>query len=317
MVEESSSRVKCILYIHFYQESEIIIGTEKDVISLKQHGNPGEFVVYETNNSKIARNDSGYRVAFLWYDEKTQYQSLKKVRILKTETGNKGKQGFCMEHEPNKLFDSVDNLIYGGRNDPDSGMAKPFDVSRTQLGRVVSSPSLNREGSQSSPDIRGQGNHFQPKPVITGLSPNLADSRATSRSLTGLNVQNTDHIHYNQADVRKLLFGKPLGTYVIHKGEEDTEHKPYDIYVNDKSMTHPGTNKIKKMYVYHKDGSYLLGNDQSLKYKSLNELVSRNRSTFIHPIENNSERSKPYEHHIRPPVDPKVEYIDFHNRKKR
>jgi hypothetical protein len=255
----------------------------------------------------------------MWYDEKTQYQSLKKVRILKTERGNKGGPGFCMEHEPNNWFDNVDKLVIASRNDPESGMKTPFDVSSIQLERMVSSKSLNREGSQSSPDIRGQGNHFQPKPMPNRLSVKLGETRVSSRSLTVLNVENTHPILHNKPDVRKLLFDKPFGTYVIHQGNENTEFKPYDIYVNEKSTPQKGIIKVKKMYVYkdQRDGSYMLGNDQSLKYESLNDLVSRNKSKFIHPLEDNSDGSKPHQQHNRPPVDAKVEYLDFNKHRER
>ena len=74
------------------------MGTEKDVGLLKQHGKPGDFVLYEKNQG-LRGNDSGFRIAFIKHDKETNFESsLRKVRILKTEDRNKGRPGFCLEH---------------------------------------------------------------------------------------------------------------------------------------------------------------------------------------------------------------------------
>ena len=192
------------------------MGTEKDVGLLKQHGRPGDFVLYEKNQG-IRGNDSGFRIAFIKHDKETNFESsLRKVRILKTEDRNKGRQGLCLEHEPNKWSDTLDTLLSTWRNDPHLGIDTPFDSSILQTKNAPSLttnlPSVQRKRSLSSPVTLARFSQNDKTKPSRALSPNnMLSNRSNSQSLISLDDPNIDHVFYNEPNVKTLLEGKPEG----------------------------------------------------------------------------------------------------------
>ena len=283
-----------------------MLGSEKDIITLKMQGEVGDFVLYE-KNYLTQGDDSGYRIAFLKANEGTHTESVvRKIRILKTESKNRGRQGFCMEHEPCKWFDSLDALINTYKDDPASGMLKPFDVSIYSTKTL--SPFLKKSLSRSSPDILKRVNDHD---RIT--SPNRAinkfhESREMSHSLSDINNPNIDRVHFNENNVSSLLTGKPEGTYVIHKGKENSEQKPFDVYVNSKYSNKTGKLRIDKHPIHkYQNELFLIGNDQTLRYDSLKQLIIGNRSKFRTPLESSFAGSKP---NLFPSQQEMGDYID-------
>ena len=192
------------------------MGTEKDVGLLKQHGKPGDFVLYEKNQG-LRGNDSGFRIAFIKHDKETNFESsLRKVRILKTEDRNKGRPGFCLEHEPNKWSDTLDTLLSTWRKDPHLGIDTPFDGSiqqtKTTLSPSTNLPSVQRKRSLSSPNTLARFSQKDKAKPSRALSPNnMLSNRSNSQSLISLDDPNIDHVFYNEPNVKTLLEGKPEG----------------------------------------------------------------------------------------------------------
>ena len=207
------------------------MGTEKDANLLKQYGKPGDFVLYEKNQG-VKGNDSGFRIAFIKHDKETNFESsLRKVRVLKTEDRNKGRQGLCLEHEPNKWSDTLDSLLNTWMTDPHLGIDTLFDSSifqpKNASSLATNLPSVQRKRSLSSPNNLARFSQKDKTKPSRALSPNnMLSNRSNSQSLISLDDPNIDHVFYNEPNVKTLLEGKPEGNkcfpqieslYVLYK----------------------------------------------------------------------------------------------------
>ena len=279
--------VRVFIHLYLFQRPKDMWGTEKDIVTLKHHGLPGDFIIFEKKYASHG-SDSAIRIAFLKCDEDTNNESVaRKIRVIKTETQNRGKMGYCMEQEPNKWFDSIDMLVNSCKNNPSYGFQTPFNVSVYST-RIISEPPLSPPGDQKQMfrSISKSESEYITKPPARKLKPN----DKLSQSMKHLDIGNDheiDRVIYEEDDPQSLLSGQPEGTFIIHKGRENKELNPFSIYLNGQYMNKEGKLRIKKIIVHknQEDGTLSLSSDKSnTKYYSLKEVISRNRSMFKHPL---------------------------------
>ena len=223
-------------------------------------------------------DDSGFRVAFI--DE-----GLKKIRIFQNEM-SRGKKVFCLETEPGRWYNSLEQMIDDCKSDSDTKIRQQFDLND------YSSKSIFRNHSMSSPDISASSTHnsLHPKRYSGPSGPRkIEGSRDISKSLNSLVDGNIDRVISNIPKVHKLLDGKDQGTYLIHEGKNNTYEQPYDVYFSEQSFKENISKlKIKKLYV-HRDkydrDRYYLSNDREIKFDSLKDLIIYNKVRFKMPLD--------------------------------
>ena len=76
-----------------------------------------------------------------------------------------------------------------------------------------------------------------PPPDIDDDIPDDSSNSNTSIDILGDNAPTDVEVIYHRSDVKKLLKGKPDGTFLIYQGDKHTLAQPYTIYANKLSTT--------------------------------------------------------------------------------
>ena len=239
-------------------------GKEDDLIDMKQNGSTGDFIVYE----KLDEAESPLRVAFLRLDEGIGDQMrAQKIRVTKTDTKNFGGKGFGMKSTSLRWYDSIPKMIHYIKNDTNHILTKPYFYNSSD-----SCPSLSCPPScpPSPPLLKSNGiSNATPIPESNAGPPNgesqegkpwiLEDSAINGASTPSKMTLDGDGIKIieNRENVECLIQGKPIGTYVIHRGHRNTVENPYTIYAVKYSKREARECVIPaRIYYYPEDQSY-------------------------------------------------------------
>lgn len=261
-----------------------MLGDETEIPNMRDNGTTGDFFVYD----KPGEVDYPLRIAFLKFDTKDNQTKVQKIRLRTRQAGNRKEFG-CDLHATSvnnvRWFVSLPELVDSLKDDPAHPLSRPYFYS----------------GADISPRIETPRNSLPPTPPPT-LSLPVDDQLFERRSRDSLELPNTPNkpndfkfvdptdvedprteddgtILYNVSNVDRLLDGKPLGTFLIHKGSENTESMPYTIYAV-RCSKRLGINKVYPASVlYNSDEKrFAVKGKKAASFPSLEVLIEANKS---------------------------------------
>ena len=108
-------------------------------------------------------------------------------------------------------------------------------------------------------------------------------------------VENTEtgddeiEILYNEPDIRSLISGKAVGTFLIHKGPANADDRPYTIYAIKASTSSGKPMVISSTVLYDPDcKTFSIGYSRGPSYPSLRALIDGQKENlkyhYIKPV---------------------------------
>ena len=252
-------------------------GEEYHLIEMKRAGSTGDFIVYE----KADDAQCPLRVAFLKEDENAGNQMrAQKIKVVRTQNGNRGGKGFGLQSSYVRWYDSIPKMIHYIKNDTNHILTKPYFYKTSVSHHSPLPPKRPPPPPRQKPaDVQTNDSSSDPSDDESQEEePPISEHGAAAAGGEQLHSDDDIEIVENRKNVRSLIEGKPVGTYVIHRGRKNKPQNPYTIYAI-KYSKRENRDRVVPANIYYdpEEQSYRVGHTRKT-FPSLSALINGNRA---------------------------------------